>query len=253
MDQNKNKPTSLNFNFHDDRLRSLGELSASILHEISQPVTSIRMCSELSIRKIKKNNLKDIDYLQTNLQEIINLTKKVEEIIYRLQNFVRKNNTHDFPKVDLNQTIREAKGILNHQFLNENIKIITNLKNIPQINAHEVWLNQIVINLLKNAFHALSNKSPKLLKLKKKEVIISTQYIDTKKEVIMIVKDNAGGISNDLKEKIFEPFFTTKDKDGNGLGLSIIKLIIESLNGKIDLDVKFGEYSAFKIYIPASL
>ena len=253
MDQNKNKPTSLNFNFHDDRLRSLGELSASILHEINQPVTSIRMCSELSIRKIKKNNLKDIDYLQTNLQEIINLTKKVEEIIYRLQNFVRKNNTDDFPKVDLNQTIREAKRILNHQFLNENIKIITNLKNIPQINAHEVWLNQIVINLLKNAFYALSNKNPKLLKLKKKEVIISTQYIDTKKEVIMIVKDNAGGISNDLKEKIFEPFFTTKDKDGNGLGLSIIKLIIESLNGKIDLDVKFGEYSAFKIYIPASL
>ena len=81
MDQNKNKPTSLNFNFHDDRLRSLGELSASILHEINQPVTSIRMCSELSIRKIKKNNLKDIDYLQTNLQEIIKLTKKVEEII----------------------------------------------------------------------------------------------------------------------------------------------------------------------------
>ena len=80
MDQNKNKPTSLNFNFHDDRLRSLGELSASILHEINQPVTSIRMCSELSIRKIKKNNLKDIYYLQTNLQEIINLTKKVEEI-----------------------------------------------------------------------------------------------------------------------------------------------------------------------------
>ena len=97
------------------------------------------------------------------------------------------------------------------------------------------------------------NKFNFFLKLKKKEVIISTQYNKTKKEVIMIVKDNAGGISNDLKEKIFEPFFTTKDKDGNGLGLSIIKLIIESLNGKIDLDVKFGEYSAFKIYIPTSL
>ncbi len=252
MDQNKNKPTSLNFNFHSDRLRSLGELSASILHEINQPITSIRMCSELSIRKIKKNNFKDFDYLQTNLQEIINLTQKVEEIIYRLQNFVRKSNTDDFPKVDLNLSIKEAKKILNHQFLNKNIKIITNLKNIPHINAHEVWLNQIIINLLKNAFHALSNKNPKLLKLKRKEVIISTQYNDAKKEVIMIVKDNAGDISNKLKEKIFEPFFTTKNKDGNGLGLSIIKLIIESLNGKIDLDVKFGEYSAFKIYIPAS-
>lgn len=250
MDDQVKGISELNFDLQDDRLRSLGELSASILHEINQPLTSIRMCSELSIRLLDKNNISSIENLKNNIQEILNLTLRIEEIITRLQNFTRNNNLKDFSKVDLNKSIKNAIKLLDHQFLNENISIITKLNNIPLIRGHEIWLDQIFINLLNNAKHALVSLDLNGSNSKKKEIIICTEFVKQDRKVHVIVQDNAGSIDKAIKEKIFEPFFTTKELTGNGLGLSIIKLIIKSLKGTIDLDIDYGKHSTFKIFFP---
>jgi len=239
----------LNFDLQRDRLRSLGELSASILHEINQPLTGIRMSSELSIRLLNKNEESNLEHLNKNLQEILNLTKKVEEIINRLQSFARNSNQDEFAKVDLNKSISNAVELLKHQFSNEHIQIITDLKDIPLVRGHEIWLDQIFVNLLTNAKYALANQNSKNFK---KQITICSQFVDSDNKVHVIVKDNAGSIDEDIKEKIFEPFFTTKDLAGNGLGLSIIKLIIKSLKGTIDLDIEQGKHSTFKINLPAA-
>jgi len=242
----------LNFDLQKDRLRSLGELSASILHEINQPLTGIRMSSELSIRLLDKIEESNLEHLNNNLQEILNLTRKVEEIINRLQSFARNSNEEDFSKVNLNNSIMNAVELLKHQFSNDNILINTELNEIPFVKGHEIWLDQIFVNLLSNAKYALVNQCLNNKKIIKKEIKITSQFLESDNKVHIIVKDNAGGIDAEIKEKIFEPFFTTKDLAGNGLGLSIIKLIIKSLNGTIDLDVEHGKHSTFKINLPAA-
>lgn len=252
LDQIKETP-ELNFDLQRDRLRSLGELSASILHEINQPLTGIRMSSELSIRLLDKNDTSSLEHLNNNLQEILNLTRKVEEIITRLQNFARSNSQDDFSKVNLNKSIENAVDLLKHQFSNENISLHTELNEIPLIHGHEIWLDQIFVNLLNNAKYALADQNMNRLTLDKKEITICTKFLESENKVHIIVRDNAGSIDESIKEKIFEPFFTTKDIAGNGLGLSIIKLIIKALKGTIDLDVEHGKHSTFKIFLPAAL
>lgn len=244
--------SELNFDLQRDRLRSLGELSASILHEINQPLTGIRMSSELSIRLLDKEKESNLEHLNKNLQEILNLTRKVEEIINRLQSFARNSNQDEFAKINLNKSIQNAVELLKHQFSNDHILITTDLKDIPLVLGHEIWLDQIFVNLLTNAKYALVNQKLKGTENHKKEITICSQFIDTDNKVHVIVKDNAGSIEEDIKEKIFEPFFTTKDLAGNGLGLSIIKLIIKSLKGTIDLDIEQGKHSTFKINLPAA-
>ena len=253
MDDKIKEISELNFDLQQDRLRSLGELSASILHEINQPLTGIRMSSELSIRLLDKKDTSSIENLNNNLQEILNLSRKVEEIITRLQNFARYSNQKDFSKVNLNKSIESAVSLLKHQFSNENISIIKELNDIPLILGHEIWLDQIFVNLLNNAKYALVNKSSNSSKLQKKEIVIRSKFLENDKKVHIIVRDNAGSIDDSIKEKIFQPFFTTKELAGNGLGLSIIKLIIKSLKGSIDLDVEHGKHSTFKIFLPAAL
>ena len=244
----KNK--ELNFNLQNDRLRSLGELSASILHEINQPITGIRLSSELSIRLLDSNKNSNLENLNKNLQEIINLSKKVQEIINRLQSFSRIGSQDDFTEVDLNKSIKNAVNLFKHQFSNLNIIIITNLDDIPLIRGHEIWLDQIFVNLLSNAKDALENIKVNRNINSKKIISITTKFNQKENQVHALVKDNAGGIKNDIKNKIFDPFFTTKKVAGNGLGLSIIKLIIKSLKGSIELDCDEGKHSTFKILLP---
>ena len=253
MDDQIKEISELNFDLQEDRLRSLGELSASILHEINQPLTGIRMSSELSMRLLDKNDSSSLENLNNNLQEILNLTRKVEEIITRLQNFARNSNQEDFSKVNLNKSIENAVSLLKHQFSNENITIITELNEIPLIRGHQIWLDQIFVNLLNNAKYALVNQNLNGSNSEKKEIVICSEFLKEDKKVHIIVRDNAGSIDEAIKEKIFEPFFTTKELAGNGLGLSIIKLIIKSLKGSIDLDVEHGKHSTFKIFLPAAL
>ena len=249
IDQIK-KHRELDFNLQNDRLRSLGELSASILHEINQPITGIRLSSELTIRLLNSNQNKNPENIQKNLQEILNLSKKVEEIINRLQSFSRIGNQDDFTEINLNKSINNAVNLFKHQFLNENIKIITNLNDIPLIRGHEIWLDQIFVNLLSNAKDALVNQKFNEKIISEKIVSITTQLNNIEKKVQILVTDNAGSINNNIKNKIFEPFFTTKKVIGNGLGLTIIKLIIKSLKGSIKLEVNEGIHSTFKIFLP---
>ena len=244
--------TELNFDLQRDRLRSLGELSASILHEINQPLTGIRMSSELSIRLLDTNQEINLEHLNKNLQEILNLTKKVEEIINRLQSFARNSHQDDFAQVNLNKSIENAVDLLKHQFSNDNIQIITELNDIPLIRGHEIWLDQIFVNLLSNAKYALLNQKLNGDVIPNKVISITSQFYDVDRKVHVIVKDNAGSINKEIEGKIFDPFFTTKEMAGNGLGLSIIKLIIKSLKGTIDLDVDEGKHSTFKISLPAA-
>ena len=154
--------------------------------------------------------------------------------------------------MNLNKSIENAVSLLKHQFSNENISIITKLNEIPLIRGHEIWLDQIFVNLLNNAKYALVNQNLKGSSPEKKEIVICSKFLEEDKKVHIIVRDNAGSIDEAIKEKIFEPFFTTKELAGNGLGLSIIQLIIKSLNGSIDLDLEHGKHSTFKIFLPAA-
>lgn len=244
----------LDFDLQSDRLRSLGELSASILHEINQPLTGIRMSSELALRLIEKNPEDKLQNLNRNLNQILSLTRKVEEIICRLQNFTRNGKNGKFSHVNLNDAINNALNILSHRFNNNNIKISTNLSDIPLVKAHEVWLDQVFINLLTNAGDALLNKEINVPPDEKitREIQIQSRFYQPEKQVAISVSDNAGSILYEHRDKIFQPFFTTKENEGSGLGLSITNMIIQSLNGKIDLELVEGSHSTFHIKLPAA-
>tara|TARA_B100000029_G_scaffold297281_1_gene290478 strand:- start:5 stop:781 length:777 start_codon:yes stop_codon:yes gene_type:complete len=246
--------TELDFDLQNDRLRSLGELSASILHEINQPLTGIRMSSELALRLLEKDSDENLQNLNRNLTEILSLTQKVEEIICRLQNFARNGNDGKFSHVNLNDAVNNALNILNHRFINDNIKITTSLDEIPPVKGHAIWLDQVFVNLLTNAGDALMNKGAHSDNSDPvpREIKIQSRFYQPQEQVMISVSDNAGSIMDEDRKKIFQPFFTTKKNEGSGLGLSITNMIIQSLNGAIDLELEEGSYSTFYVKLPAA-
>ena len=254
LDIQNDQKTELNFDLQSDRLRSLGELSASILHEINQPLTSIKMSSELALRMLEKGSSENIQNIYNNIKEILLLTTKVEEIICRLQNFSRNKKNDNFTFVNLNDTIRNAISILNHRFSNENIKISKSLQKIPLVKGHSVWLDQVFINLLTNASDALIHKGTQTGTNKSlyPEIKIISKFNKSEQYVEIKVSDNAGAILDENRKKIFHPFFTTKEDKGTGLGLSISNMIIQALNGEILLDSVEGLYSTFYIKLPVA-
>lgn len=200
------------------RMAEMGEMIQNIAHQWKQPLNTISLCST-GMELEKKYNQEYID----NIKESITY---MNNTINDFHNYFQPNKIKKC--FFINETLEKVKKLVSSQIKNENIKILYEGNSSINLCSFENELIQVLINLFKNSIDELTKKNYE------KYIFIKT--IETQKDIIIEIKDNAGGIkisSNNINT-IFEQYFTTKKDIGTGIGLYMSKLIVENnLNGKI--------------------
>jgi two-component system sensor kinase FixL len=230
---------------HASRIITIGEMSTQLAHEISQPLASIEAYSSACVRLIDKDRA-DIDELHTAFKSISGQAIRAQEIMHELRNFVKKDTTRK--DVAINDLVQNAIKFLQIEIREHEPDLHLDLANdLPLILADQVLIEQVIVNLVKNAMEAMQvlDKNARRLTLK--------TNICHDSGIFVSVRDSGPGISDYEAGKIFEPFYTTKP-EGMGMGLAIIRSIIDSHGG--ELDVQANESVAgttFKFTLPLRL
>jgi signal transduction histidine kinase len=220
---------------HVERLAFVGELSAGVAHELNEPLAKILGFAQL-IKKAGNLNGQQAE----DVERIVKASLYTREIIKKLMIFSRQM-PQQITKVDLNEVIGNILYFIDVRFQSRGIKLKTKLdKKLPFIEADEVQLSQVLVNLITNAVHAMPNGG---------EIMVATQAKG--KTISLVVSDTGSGMSAEVKQKMFEPFFTTKPVgQGTGLGLSVVKGIIDAHNGKSIVNSRLGKGTKFEILLP---
>ena len=227
-----------------DRLASLGQLSASVAHEINNPVSGVLNLAMLLQRMLKEDGVpRDrLDEFRKYLTQIINETGRVGRIVSDLLAFSRRSKPQRAP-ADLNRIVRTTLSLVQHKMKLSNVQVESRLaENLPQAACDPSQVQQVVLNLLLNAAEATQCRS-------ERRVEIATEAGPD--EVRLIVSDNGEGIPQENLAKIFDPFFTTKSEGkGVGLGLAVSYGIIQAHGGDIEVKSQTGQGAAFVVSLP---
>ncbi len=229
------------------RMASMGEMLENIAHQWRQPLSTISISA--SAMKLKKElGILSSEDMDDSIKHIETATDYLSNTIEDFRNFFSKDKTASI--IDIRETINKAFDLINPTFSKNEITVIRDIQNIS-FTSYQNELIQALMNILINAKDALENKeSERLISIKVKKI---------RDKVSISIKDNAGGIPEDIIDKIFEPYFTTKHQtQGTGIGLFMSKTIIEKhLNGKLQVkntSFKFNDKiykgALFKIILP---
>ncbi|MEZ9654342.1 ATP-binding protein [Vibrio splendidus] len=239
------------------KLAVLGELSASINHEINQPLAALRTYSENSLKLLE---MERTDLVKSNLNKMIALNTSITEIIARLKVFTRKVAKQEHHVANLHQSINNATSILSALMIKQGITL--RLSTVPDninIAIHPTELEQVLVNLIHNATQALQQQILEQKVLQEQQNLESVDQQASPQIGIewqlhhdscqLLIWDNGIGIQDEKLEQLFDPFFTTKP-EGLGLGLSISKRIIEAYHGTISANRLEPSGMVFSLNIP---
>ena len=207
------------------RALSMGELTASIAHEISQPLTAVVTNGDACIQWLSANP-PNLEKARQSTEKIVQDGTRAGAVVARIRALFKKEEpVKDW--VNVNETIQELVEFLRHEASSRQISIRTQLiPTLPSVNVDRVQLQQVVLNLVMNAMDALDDAVGK-----KREIVIRSTTSGGN-EILVSVEDCGPGLNPDTIDKIFDPFFTTKPQ-GIGVGLSISRSIIESHEGRL--------------------
>jgi PAS domain S-box-containing protein len=209
---------------HVTRVATLGELTASLAHEVNQPLNAVMNNAQAALRFLHREN-PDMKEVGEALGDIVRDGKRAAEVIQRLRQFLRPGEMHA-QAVDINQVIEETAALTRNEFQTSNTNIRFSLAdNLPPVWADRIQIQQVVLNLLMNAKEAMDQAATN-----PKEILVMTEQED--ETVKVSFRDRGPGLTSENLEKIFEPFYTTKTA-GMGLGLAISRSIIASLGGRV--------------------
>jgi two-component system NtrC family sensor kinase len=226
------------------KLAAIGEMAAGIAHELNNPLTAILGNAQLLLRSAPKD-----DRSYKLLSDIYLCGKRCKTIIQNLLTFSRQDE-YMFEDCSVNEAVEQVLGLVGDQIKKQNIMIQKKLDDsIELIEGNVQQIGQIILNFLINAKDALED-----MDIPKKVITIETRSIleNEKHWVLLSVKDNGKGISEQHLQEIFNPFFTTKRPGkGTGLGLSVSLGIAEAHGGTIEVMSELGKGSQFILKLPA--
>jgi PAS domain S-box-containing protein len=224
-----------------ERLATLGELAAGVVHELNNPLTSITVYAEYLVRKYEAQGAEQADV--EKLRRIGASAQRILRFSRDLVQYARPSGKEHEP-VDLTGVVRQAVSICEHLVERGGIALTVEVDpELPVINAVAGQLEQVLINLITNAVHAVESGG--------KVVVRARRGGDDR--VAIEVGDSGPGVAEDLRERIFEPFFTTKaDGKGTGLGLPIVRNIVEQHHGAISVSRSDLGGALFRVTIPVT-
>jgi signal transduction histidine kinase len=233
-----------------DRLASLGEMAANIAHELRNPLAGIEVMAGLLRRQVP-----DSPDAQSLLADILSEAKLANSIVVEMLEFVRPIRLQ-VEQTDIAQVLQQS--VMNAESKVPRRDIIVDMEiaaDLPAIDSDGSQLCQVFSNLLTNAFEAMNGTGRVVLRasleMPQQDTGFAADAVDPAPSIVVDVIDDGPGVPAELSDRIFNPFFTTKTT-GSGLGLPIVRRIVDAHDGRIDLTSEPGRGTRFRVTLPVS-
>jgi len=228
---------------HTNRLVTMGELSASITHEVKQPIAAARN-NVIAALNFLRRNPPDLQEVTEALAAAVEDADRVDAIVGRMRALMQKASPR-LDSVDMNEALQEVIELTRGEALKNGVSVESQLaKGLPIIACDRVQLQQVVLNLILNALQAMGAVSEGA-----RQVIITTRQIELN-DLYVGVQDTGPGLSPETLSRVFEPFYTTKP-NGMGMGLTICRSIVEAHGGRLWVSACQPRGALFQFAIPA--
>ena len=226
-----------------EKLSSLGKLSASIAHEINNPLAGILTFAKLMIRTIEHGPLGDAERktLVRQLEMVQRETERCTAIVRNLLDFARERPLQ-LREVNLNAAVDEAFMLIANQAAIQGVELVKDLAPLPAVSADFGQMRQSFVNIAMNAVEAMQKGG---------RLTVTTRPLPDRDSVEVVFLDTGRGIPPEVMKRIFDPFFTTKEK-GTGLGLSVVYGIVQRHRGDLSVESRPGEGARFTLRLPAA-
>jgi PAS domain S-box-containing protein len=227
---------------HINRVSMLGELAASIAHEVNQPLSGVVSNGSACLRWLA-GDAPNVEEAQEAARRIVRDGKRAGEVIARVRALTKRAATPR-EKLDMNETIRDVLALVGDEAKRKGVMIQTQFPaDLSTISGDRVQLQQVLLNLVVNAIEAMSS-----VEERPRELLITTRNLEAG-QVQVTVKDTGPGIDPNALDKIFDPFYTTKP-GGMGMGLSISRSILQAHGGRLWAAAKDGPGTIFHFTVP---
>ena len=228
---------------HVTRIATLGELTASITHEVSQPLGAIVTNAEASLRWLARE-APDIAEARSAIERIVLAAHRASAVIGRTRELYKKADPEK-ALLDINNLISDAILLVQREAISSHVSLQMDLASrLPAVRGDRVQLQQVIINLVMNGIEAMAAVTDAPRKL------LVRSHLHEADQVIVAVRDLGSGIDPDNADKLFNPFFTTKP-NGMGMGLSICRSIIEAHGGRVWASRNIGPGTTFQFALTA--
>jgi C4-dicarboxylate-specific signal transduction histidine kinase len=229
---------------HANRVAMMGQLTASITHEVKQPIAAARNNARAALNFMDKNP-PDLGEVREALGCIVDDADRAGDIIDRIRDHIKKVPARK-DAVEINDAILEVIALTRTEAANNSVSVRTQLaEGLPRVQGDRVQLQQVMLNLIVNAIQAMSGIGEGA-----RELQISIDAVPSEGGVRVGVRDTGPGLSPESLSRLFEPFYTTKP-EGMGMGLSICRSIIEAHGGRLWAIPCEPQGALFQFTIPA--
>jgi C4-dicarboxylate-specific signal transduction histidine kinase len=229
---------------HVTRVTTLGEMTASIAHEVNQPLAAVAANAEACLRWLDRAT-PDLDAARRSVQWVINDNNRASEVIRRVRALAKKTENEQVP-LDVNDVVRDTIALVQRELVSHQVSLRTEFASaLPMILTDPVQLQQVIINLVMNGIEAMQSVTDR-----PRELVIRSRQ-DEKRHVLVSVTDCGVGISAENANRLFNAFFTTKPS-GMGMGLSICRSIIEAHGGRLWATANVPHGAAFQFTLPVN-
>ncbi|WP_287306027.1 ATP-binding protein [Mesorhizobium sp.] len=227
---------------HAARVATLGELTASIAHEVSQPLMAVVTNGEAGMRWLRREP-PEFNEVEIALGRVVAEGRRASDIVKRIRAFLMKAPSHR-DELALSALLEDAAALVQRELAKVNVQLKIELQpHLPNIRGDRVQLQQVLVNLMINAAHAMAGQRGARM-----------QFITAAKtevnDIEIIVRDTGPGIPHEHLQRLFEPFFTTKP-DGMGMGLAICKTTVEAHGGRMTVESLPGQGATFRVTLPS--
>jgi two-component system, LuxR family, sensor kinase FixL len=229
---------------HVSRVASMGELTATVAHELNQPLSAILSNAQAAQRELSRDEPR-LDEILSALSDIVADDKRAGEVIRRIKAFLRPTEEHR-ERANLNVIVEEVIKLLRNEAGMRNVQVSAEYaESLPPVLVDRIQVQQILMNLLMNALDAVADAGPA------KSVEVRTARCG-RSAVTVSVHDNGPGIGPSHASRIFEPFFSTKAGRGLGMGLAISRAIAEAHGGELTVVESDRPGTTFQLTLPAN-
>ncbi len=217
---------------NNERLSAVGRMANTIIHDIKNPMSTLRLYAQAIKQKANNDSAKLADEIIRQVDRFVTMTQEILD-------FSRGVSSTNIEEVDLNEIMESVLTFLEKDLTKKNITLTKNLKHNGTVKIDQEKMIRVFYNIASNAADAMSGGGNLSVETNKSKNYITISFTDT-----------GSGMPEEIKKKIFEPFITYGKKHGTGLGMAIVKKIMDDHNGKIEIESELGKGTTITLYLP---